>query len=140
MWLMMQQKSPGDYVIATNENHTIKEFCEEAFLQAGIELIWEGNGVQEKGIIGRISKAPPVEQTEQNHCVRNELSEGQIVIEVDPAYYRPTEVETLLGDYSKAKKELGWEPKVRFNELVQIMVEYDYKKAKYERYKRGYKE
>ncbi len=140
MWLMLQQEKPGDYIIATNENHSIREFCEKAFLHAGIELIWEGKGDQEKGIIRRIRNTLPIGQMQFNRGGQNELSERQIVIEVDPAYYRPTEVETLLGDYSKAKKELNWEPKVKFDELVQIMVEYDYKKAKYEKYKKEYKE
>lgn len=127
-------------MIATNENHTIREFCEKAFLHVGIELAWEGGGDQEKGIARTVGGAPPYGQASQNQSEQHDLREGEVVIEIDPAYYRPTEVETLLGDYSKAKRQLGWEPKVKFDELVRIMVEYDYKKAKYEKYKREYKE
>ena len=140
MWLMLQQSDPGDYVIATNENHTIREFCEKAFFHVGIELAWVGDGDQEKGVARTVGDAPPNGHASQNHSEQHDLREGEVVIEIDPAYYRPTEVETLLGDYSKAKRELGWEPKVKFDELVRIMVEYDYKKAKYEKYKREYKE
>jgi len=139
MWSMLQQENPGDYVLATNENHTISEFCEKTFSHLGITLKWEGTGDREKGVIAVLN--PPIENGEKIREFEKDsgLRVGDAVIEIDPAYYRPTEVETLLGDYSKAEKELNWEPKVRFDELVKIMVEYDYKKSKYERYKREYK-
>lgn len=139
MWLMLQQEQPGDYVIATNENHTIREFCEKAFSHLGITLRWEGKGRCEKGVIAELN---PVIENEETRCEPEKvdgLRVGDTILEIDPAYYRPTEVETLLGDYTKAKRELNWEPKVRFDELVKIMVEYDYKKSKYEKYKREYK-
>ncbi len=139
MWLMLQQEQPGDYVIATNENHTIREFCEKAFSHLGIILRWEGKGSYEKGVIAELR---PVIENEETRCEPENvggLRVGDTIVEIDPAYYRPTEVETLLGDYTKAKRELNWEPKVRFDELVKIMVEYDYKKSKYEKYKREYK-
>jgi len=139
MWLMLQQEQPGDYVIATNENHTIREFCEKAFSHLGITLRWEGKGRCEKGVIAELN---PVIENEETRCEPENvdgLRVGDTILEIDPAYYRPTEVETLLGDYTKAKRELNWEPKVRFDELVKIMVEYDYKKSKYEKYKREYK-
>jgi GDPmannose 4,6-dehydratase len=138
MWLMLQQEQPGDYVIATNENHTIREFCEKAFSHLGITLRWEGKGRCEKGVIAELN---PVIENEETRCEPENvdgLRVGDTILEIDPAYYRPTEVETLLGDYTKAKRELNWEPKVRFDELVKIMVEYDYKKSKYEKYKREY--
>ena len=106
MWLMMQQDKPDDYVIATNETHTIKEFVELACKECGWNINWVGDGVNERGI----------------------LDNGITIIEIDEKYYRPAEVDTLLGDYSKAKNVLGWEPKVKFEELVKIMMKSDLKK------------
>ena len=121
MWLIMQQPEPDDFVIATGEYHTVREFATLAFKEVGIELRWEGDGVNEKGI-----------------CVKTlnpQLSalnlEGKALVEVDPKYFRPAEVEQLLGDPSKAKAKLGWNPrKTSFEQLVKIMVEHDMKKVK----------
>ena len=121
MWLILQQDTPDDYVIATGQYHTVREFCTLAFKEVGIELRWEGEGVNEKGI-----------------CVKTlnpQLSalnlEGKVLVEVDPKYFRPAEVEQLLGDPSKAKNVLGWNPqKTSFEELVRIMVQHDMKKVK----------
>ena len=107
MWLMLQQKNPEDYIIATNTEHTVKEFCDFAFKEIGITLKWEGKGINEKGINSKT---------------------GKTIVEIDPNYFRPTEVERLRGDYSKAQKELGWKPKVTFEKLVKIMVEEDLKR------------
>ena len=105
MWLIMQQPKPDDFVIATGEMHTVREFCTLAFHEAGIELHWEGNGVEEKGI---------------------DAKTGNILVEVDPKYFRPAEVEQLLGDPTKAKTVLGWNPrKTTFPELVKLMVKHD---------------
>ncbi|WP_396160857.1 GDP-mannose 4,6-dehydratase [Flavobacterium sp.] len=105
MWLMLQQDVPEDYVIATGEQHSVREFCELAFKEVGITMIWEGTNENEKGI-----------------CKET----GRILIEVDPNYYRPAEVETLLGDPNKAKNQLGWNPtRTSFEELVKIMVQHD---------------
>lgn len=105
MWLMLQQDVPEDYVIATGEQHSVREFCELAFNEVGIEIIWEGKEENEKGI-----------------C----KATGKIIIEVDSNYYRPAEVETLLGNPAKAKQNLGWNPnKTSFEELVKIMVQHD---------------
>ncbi len=106
MWLMLQQEKPDDYVIATGESHTVRELAEEAFKNININLEWKGNGVNEKGI---------------------DKKTGKTLVEVDPNYFRPTEVEALVGDASKANKNLGWKPKVTFKELVRIMVEADLK-------------
>lgn len=107
MWLMMQHSTPEDFVIATGKMHTVREFCTLAFAEAGIPIRWEGENENEVGI--------------------NE-STGEIIIEVDPKYYRPTEVEQLLGDPSKAKKLLGWNPtKTSFQDLVRRMVQNDLK-------------
>lgn len=104
MWRMLQQKEATDFVLATNETHTVREFTERAFKYAGINIVWQGNGVNEKGF---------------------EKETGKTLVEVHPKYFRPTEVDILIGDYSKAKSEIGWEPRVRFKELVKIMVEAD---------------
>ncbi len=114
MWLMLQQEEPDDYVVGTCESHTIKEFVELAFHYAGIELEWKGNGIEEKGV---------VKSLEEN--VSNYLKPGEIVVEIDPKYFRPTEVEFLQADIRKAKQKLNWQPKVKFEHLVKIMVDYD---------------
>jgi GDPmannose 4,6-dehydratase len=105
MWMILQQDSPDEYVIATGETHSVREFCQEAFAELGINLEWQGNGVDEKGI---------------------DSSTGKVLIEVDPRYFRPTEVELLIGDPSKAREKLGWKPRVTFHELVRIMARADY--------------
>ena len=104
MWRMLQQSEPDDYVIATGETHSVREFVEAAFAVAGLSIEWSGSGLQEKGING---------------------STGKAVIEIDPKFFRPAEVDVLIGDYSKAKSKLGWHPKIEFKELVRIMVEHD---------------
>lgn len=106
MWLMLQQDTPDDYVIATGETHTIREFCEEAFKIAGFEIIWQGSGLDEKGI---------------------DKKTGKVLIEIDPKYFRPAEVDLLIGDSTKARQKLNWQPKVKFKELVKIMMEADLK-------------
>ncbi len=107
MWLMLQHPVPEDFVIATGEYHTVREFCTLAFAEAGITLRWEGSGVEEKGI---------------------DTATGKVLVEVDPKFFRPTEVEQLLGDPSKAKALLGWNPrKTTFEELVRLMVRSDMK-------------
>jgi len=105
MWLMLQHHTPEDFVIATGQMHTVREFCTLAFKEAGITLRWEGGGVQEKGI---------------------ELRSGKVLVEVDPKYFRPAEVEQLMGDPSKARNLLGWNPtQTSFEDLVSLMVKHD---------------
>ena len=105
MWMMLQHDTPEDFVIATGEMHTVREFCSLAFAEAGINLRWEGSGVDEKGI-----------------CMKT----NNVLVEVDPQYFRPAEVEQLLGDPTKAKTVLGWNPtKTSFPELIRIMMEHD---------------
>jgi GDPmannose 4,6-dehydratase len=118
MWLMLQQQEPDDYVIATGQTHSVKEFVNLAFQHAGIEIEWRGNRKDEKAIVRSLSSAlSPF----------SALSVGDAIIEIDSRYLRPLEVEFLQGDASKAKKKLGWEPKIRFKELVRIMVDADIK-------------
>ena len=116
-WLMLQQNKPQDYVIGTGESHSVREFVESAFHYAGVEIEWKGKGIGEKGIIRSMAAGhqPPTA----------ELKPGGVLIEIDPRYFRPTEVDFLLADASKAKKQLEWEPKVTFKELVKIMVDAD---------------
>lgn len=96
--------NPDDYVIATGETHSVREFTELTFKELEIDIIWQGKGVEEVGI---------------------DASTGKIIVEVDPGYYRPTEVEILIGDPSKAREKLGWEPKIKMEELVKIMIKFD---------------
>lgn len=109
MWLILQQDQPDDYVIATGKTRTVREFVECAFAEVGVDIKWEGSGIDERGIDSKT---------------------GAVLVEVDPRYFRPTEVDMLLGDPSKSKKKLGWTPKTSFKELVKMMVEEDLTQAK----------
>ncbi len=123
MWLILQQEKPDDFVIATGQYHTVREFCTLAFREAGIELEWQGEGVNEVGIIKSIDS--------KLSTLNSKLSTGSAIVEVDPKYFRPAEVEQLLGNPAKAKKQLDWNPqKTSFEELVKIMVQHDMKKVK----------
>ena len=122
-WLMLQQEKPDDYVIASGVQHSVREFVERAAAKLGITLRWEGDGVDEKGVVASLDNKTIEAQ-------KSKVQEGQIIIRVDQRYFRPTEVESLLGDPSKAKQELGWEPRISFDELVQEMVLTDLEMAK----------
>jgi GDPmannose 4,6-dehydratase len=104
MWLMLQQEKPDDYVLATGESHSVREFVEKAFAHAGRTIVWQGSGVEEKGV---------------------DKATGTVLVEIDPRYFRPTEVEQLLGDPSKARNKLGWRHKTSFDQLVKDMVKAD---------------
>ncbi len=104
MWLILQQAEPDDYVLATGESHTVREFVEKAFMHIGRRIVWRGNGTDEKGV---------------------DAADGRVLVEVDRRYFRPTEVDTLLGDASKARAKLGWRHKTTFDALVKEMVEAD---------------
>lgn len=120
MWLILQQEKPDDFVIATGQYHSVREFCTLAFKEAGIELRWEGEGVNEKGICVNTLNSP----------LSTLNLEGKVLVEVDPKYFRPAEVDQLLGDPTKAKTLLGWNPqKTSFEELVRIMVKHDMEKV-----------
>lgn len=112
MWLMLQQEQPEDFVIATGETHSVREFVEKAFKEINIKIDWEGIDVDEVG---------------------KDSNTGEILVQIDPRYFRPTEVDFLQGDYTKAREKLGWEPKVFFNDLVKLMVEEDLKEAERDR-------
>lgn len=108
MWMMLQQEKPDDYVVATNETHTVREFVEKSFAVVGIDIAWKGEAENEKGI---------------------DKKTGKVLVAIDPKFYRPTEVDILIGNPQKAKDKLGWEPKVKFEELVKIMTIADCKRA-----------
>jgi GDPmannose 4,6-dehydratase len=107
MWKMLQAEQPDDYVIATGESHSVRDFCALAFAEVGLPLSWQGHGAAEKGM------GP----------------DGQVLVEIDPKYFRPTEVENLLGDASKAREKLGWTPTLSFQGLVKLMVQHDLKEV-----------
>jgi len=113
MWRMLQMDKPEDLVLATGESHSVREFAEIAFSELDMPIEWQGRGLKEKGVSRKT---------------------GKPVIEIDPEYYRPTEVDNLIGDSTRAKKKIGWAPKVKFEELVKIMIKADYDKVS----KRGY--
>jgi len=117
MWLMLQDDFPDDYVIATGESHSVREFVNLAFYYGGIEIEWRGEGPHERGVIKSFSSSLDFSSFG--------LKEGDVLIEIDSRYFRPLEVENLRGDATKAKKRLNWEPKVEFKRLVRIMVESD---------------
>jgi len=109
MWLMMQQNKPEDYVIATGETASVRDFVDVCCKELGFDIVWEGKGTEEKGI---------------------DKKTGKVIVKVNPYYFRPTEVDLLLGDPSKAKKDLGWEPKVKYKELAKLMIQEDLKMLK----------
>lgn len=117
-WLMLQQEKPDDFVIATGVQYSVRQFVEFAAGELGVTLRWEGSGVDEKGIVAAVDG-------KQAKC-----KAGDIFVKVDPRYFRPTEVDTLLGDPTKAKQKLGWSPKITVKELVAEMVQADYQAAK----------
>jgi GDPmannose 4,6-dehydratase len=108
MWLMLQQTEPDDYVVATGETHSVRDFAEFAFKYAGFDIVWEGKGIKEKGI---------------------DKKTGRTLIEVSAEFFRPAEVDILMGDYAKAKKKLGWQPRTKFQDLASIMVDADIKRV-----------
>ncbi len=118
-WLMLQQETPDDFVIATGIQYTVRDFINKSVAQLGIEIAWEGEGVEEIGKVSAIrgDNAPG-------------LKVGDVIVKIDPKYFRPAEVETLLGDPTKAKEKLGWVPQITLDEMIAEMVAYDLDKAK----------
>ncbi|NGP75933.1 GDP-mannose 4,6-dehydratase [Balneolaceae bacterium YR4-1] len=139
MWLMLQQDDPEDLVLATGETTSVRDFCEMAFGAAGIELEWEGEGVNERGIVKSVDEdvisqhfnnSTQLRQGSVGQATHSEIQTpktGDTVIEVDPQYFRPTEVELLLGDPSRAQEKLGWKHEYAINDLVEDMVTSDFK-------------
>jgi GDPmannose 4,6-dehydratase len=141
MWKILQYKKAEDFVLATGQTNTVREFVEHSFNHLGVELEWKGKGVNEKGVISKIDfeKAKSLIDYNKNSKLykfdfTSKLKKGATVVSVNPNYYRPTEVELLIGDPGKAKKLLGWKAKTKFEDLVQIMIKSDMDKV----LRRGY--
>ncbi|MDQ3040952.1 MAG: GDP-mannose 4,6-dehydratase [Acidobacteriota bacterium] len=122
MWRILQHETPDDFVLATGETHSVREFVEQTFKYFGIEIFWQGNDENEKGIVKSIDKTILQEKTQTEEVF---LKEKQEIIQISPMYYRPTEVDLLIGDSSKAKNQLGWKADMNFEELVVIMAAAD---------------
>ncbi len=133
MWRILQHNKAEDFVLATNKTYSVRYFVEQTFLNLGIELEWKGENENEKGYISKIDYNK-VEFLSDKLDTLKSVSVGDCIVEVSPNYYRPTEVELLIGDYSKAKNILGWEPQTQLSELVKIMTEADFKSV----VKKGY--
>jgi len=131
-WLMLQQDEPDDYVIATGKQHTVRQFCEHAFAEVGIRIKWEGQGIDEAGVVDNITPSKLLQSHDRRNRMRT-VKAGEKIVVVDPRYFRPTEVLDLLGDPAKAKRKLGWQPKIGFAEMIHDMVEHDLIEALRER-------
>jgi GDPmannose 4,6-dehydratase len=154
MWLMLQQKKADDYVIATGESHSVREFVERAFREIGAEIEWRRSGIEEKGIISKIrDQRSEVRGRDHGEGIggaakprhlksdaiasgfrTRALRAGDVVVEVDPRYFRPTEVDELLGDASKARRKLKWKPEISFKEMISSMVQSDLEEALRDQY------
>jgi GDPmannose 4,6-dehydratase len=142
MWRMLQQEEPDDFVIATGETHSVREFCEAAFRTAGLELAWRGAGVDEEGVLSRVFDPEPGGDdpglANGDEVRREPLLQlsgarppepGSVVVRIDPVYYRPTEVDILIGNPAKAREKLGWEAEVKFDRLARLMTRADLEKV-----------
>lgn len=127
-WLMLQQKEPADYVIATGRQFSVRDFVTAAAANLGIEVAWQGEGLDEQGVVAAVDPAVSNAILSNAH-INPKLKPGDVIAAVDPRYFRPTEVDNLLGDPSLAKEKLGWEPKITFEKMVQEMVQEDLKLA-----------
>ena len=121
-WMMLQQEQPDDFVIATGKQYSVRQFIEMSATELGINIKWQGSGIDETGVI---DKSSPILNTEQKI-----LKTGDTIFRIDPRYFRPTEVESLLGDPTKAKEKLGWVPEITLQEMCKEMVEHDLEQAK----------
>jgi GDPmannose 4,6-dehydratase len=119
-WLMLQQQQPEDFVIASGEQYSVRQFVQAAATELGIELGWQGEGLKEKGVVAS------VDGTKKHDLV------DKTIVKIDPRYFRPTEVDSLLGDATRAREKLGWKPKISFHELVQEMVQEDLEQTRRE--------
>lgn len=120
IWLMMQQPEPDDYVVATGKATSVREFCQKAFATAGIDIEFQGQGLDEMGVVTAV------------HHPDAQVKPGDVVVRIDPRYFRPTEVDILVGDPSKAREKLGWQPRYTLDDLIKEMVEHDLEEARKE--------
>jgi GDPmannose 4,6-dehydratase len=125
MWRILQHDKADDFVLATGETHSVREFIELTFKHLGIELEWRGKNELEKGVVSKINREKSIGKIQS---ISAQVNVGDEIIDINPNYYRPTEVDLLLGNAEKAKRELGWTPKVKFEELVKIMIEADFER------------
>ena len=123
-WRILQQPEPDDFVIATGQQHSVREFCEKAFEMAGIDIEWKDKGKREAGIVSSVRENPMVAASD----IR--IKPGDRIIAIDRRYFRPTEVDTLIGDAGKARRKLGWSPRTSFEEMIREMVETDFEIAR----------
>ena len=114
MWLMLQQDKPDDYVVGTGETHSVRDFLNQAFAYVGIEVEWKGSGLHEKARV-----------KSHVNALKGIVKSGDVLVEIDSKYFRPTEVDRLQADIRKAKRQLGWQPRVFFRDLVKVMMDYD---------------
>ena len=129
MWQILQHKTAEDFVMATGETHSVREFATEAFKNIGVEIVWHGKDADEKGIVQNIDASI---LNDKFGVAGTHFANGDVVVEIDPYYYRPTEVDYLIGDSTKAEKLLGWKAKTVFGELVKLMIEAEIENAKLE--------
>ena len=129
MWMILQYDKADDFVIATGKQRSVRTFCEKAFENLGISLEWVGNGPDERGVVAS-TKPSSLLEINASAYGHEGLCPGTTLISIDPAYFRPTEVETLLGDAGKAHRELGWRPEISFDEMVRQMIARDLEIAK----------
>jgi GDPmannose 4,6-dehydratase len=134
MWMILQQEQPEDFVIATGENHSIREFIDKTFRELGVQVNFKGEGTDEVGIVDSLD----TQKLNELGIEDPHLHSGDQVIEIDPSYFRPTEVDELIGDASKAQKLLGWKPQYTFDELVSEMTLSDLEKARKEQHMNDY--
>jgi GDPmannose 4,6-dehydratase len=128
-WLMLQQDRPDDYVVATGQQHSVRDFCDNAFARAGIRLAWKGSGIDEQGVVDSLIPDAPLVEKYGRAGELKRLTPGRPIIFVDPSYFRPADVVSLIGDAAKAHRELGWVPEISFDELVEEMVDWDFREA-----------
>lgn len=122
MWQILQHEIADDFVLATGETHSVREFVEKTFRQLGIEIDWQGGGVSEKGVVKSINTDLLFDKTNSKDIF---VKENDVVVEVSPSYFRPTEVDLLIGDPTKVERELGWKAKTKFEELIRLMIDAD---------------
>lgn len=122
MWQILQHEIADDFVLATGETHSVREFVEKTFRHLGIEIDWQGEGVSEKGVVKSINTDLLFDKTNSKDIF---VKENDVVVEVSPSYFRPTEVDLLIGDPTKAERELGWKAKIKFEELIRLMIDAD---------------
>jgi GDPmannose 4,6-dehydratase len=131
MWRVLQHEKADDFVLATGETHMVREFVDLAFRELGVEIDWQGEEENERGVIKKVDISH-VEASLKHQSARiktEHLKPGTCVVEVSPGYYRPTEVELLIGNATKAKEKLGWSPKTKFEDLVKLMIRSDFEKV-----------